>query len=152
MRDSSPSRKPRIRRFLALSVRDKLLVLRCVPIVAAVRLGLSLLSYKTIKRWIRFDREVRPAPTEELRRLAWGIRNAARLVPRASCLTQALAAQFLLARSGYRSQIRVGVVKDAEGRFCAHAWLISDDRVVVGGSRRDLQRYTPLTDLEAGTL
>jgi hypothetical protein len=73
--------------------------------------------------------------------------GAARIVPGATCLTQAFAAQLLLARAGYRSQMRIGVAKDEQGQFIAHAWLISNDRVVVGGSSEDLRRYVSLTDL-----
>lgn len=117
--------------------------------MAATRLGLGLFSYKTVRRWVPDDAGAGPASPDELRRLGWGVRNAARLVPRASCLTQALAAQLLLARSGHRSQIRIGVAKDPDGRLLAHAWLISDGRIVIGGSSRELGRYALLTELDA---
>lgn len=138
----------RLHKFLALSASDKLLLLRCVQVVTTVRLGLSLLSYNTLRRWMKREAPAATASPEDLRRVAWGVRNAARLVPRASCLTQALAAQVLLARSGFRSQIRIGVAKDGDGRFLAHAWLVSNGRVVLGGRSRDLTRYAPLTDLD----
>ncbi|MGH9544213.1 MAG: lasso peptide biosynthesis B2 protein [Terriglobales bacterium] len=40
-----------------------------------------------------------------------------------------------------QSRIRIGVSKDA-GQFEAHAWVESQDRVVIGDS--GLQRYTPM--------
>jgi Transglutaminase-like superfamily len=83
--------------------------------------------------------------------VAWGIRNAARVVPEATCFVQALAAQFLLARSGTPSQIRIGVAAGPGGEFVAHAWLLTDGRVVVGGSASELRRYTVLTDLHSAT-
>lgn len=140
----------RFRKFLGLSTADKLLMLRCVPVVAATKLGLVILSYRTLRRWIPSRTAANPASIDELRRTGWGVRNAARLVPGATCLTQALAAQFLLARAGHRSQIRIGVAKDVDGEFLAHAWLISDGRVVVGGASRDLRRYASLADLDYG--
>jgi hypothetical protein len=70
------------------------------------------------------------------------------MVPGASCLTQALAAQYLLARSGHRSQLRVGVAQDPSGRLLAHAWLVSDGRVVIGGSSRKLARYSLLPGVD----
>jgi hypothetical protein len=120
-------------------------------VVAAVRLGLSLLSYRVLKRWLKDRQPSRQLDPEEQRRIAWAVRNAARLVPRASCLTQAIATQYLFARSGQRSQIRIGVARDPEGRLLAHAWLVSDGRVVIGGSARDLRRYRSLTDLDVGS-
>jgi hypothetical protein len=148
---SSKSWADRFAKFLALSAPDKLFLLRCVPIVAATKLGLSLLSYRAMKRWVPVGTGLAPASNDELRRVSWGVRNAARVVPGASCLTQALSAQFLLARLGRRSQIQVGVAQDAEGRVLAHAWLISNGRVVVGGSPREIQRYKFLADLDPET-
>jgi hypothetical protein len=131
---------------MTLSGSDKLFLVHCFSVVAAIRLGLTIFSYSTIKRWIPHQTGEATATPETLSRIGWAVRNVARLVPRASCLTQALAAQFLLARSGYRSQLRVGVATDPAGRLLAHAWLISNGRVVVGGSSRELARYSLLPD------
>jgi hypothetical protein len=83
-------------------------------------------------------------------RLVWSIRRASRLVPRATCLTQALALQVLLGRRGYASEIRVGVRRDEEGQFAAHAWLVGADRVLIGGDAHDLRDFVPLTTLSPG--
>ena len=148
---SSKSWTEPLAKFLALRSSDKLFLLYCVPVVAATRLGLSLLSYRTLKRWLPRDTGATSAGNDEVHRVSWGVRNAARVVPGASCLTQALSAQYLLARAGHRSQIQVGVAQDAKGQVLAHAWLISNGRVVVGGSSRDIQRYKFLADLDPGT-
>jgi hypothetical protein len=150
MRASSKSWTAQVRKFLALSRSDKAILFSCVSVVAAARLGLTLLSYRTVRRWVPTGAGKELASDDEVRRLAWGVRNAARMVPGASCLTQALAAQFLLARSGRRSQIQVGVAQDPEGRVLAHAWLISNGRVVIGGTPRELQRYRFLAELDPG--
>ena len=134
-------------RFLRLGWTDKLLLVRCVFMVASVRLGLSLFSYATLRRWLATAAALQTASDDVAQRIAWGVVNAARIVPGATCLTQAFAAQLMLARAGYRSQMRIGVAKDERDRFIAHAWLIINDRVVVGGSAEDLQRYVSLTDL-----
>jgi hypothetical protein len=141
----------RFRKLLRLSAADKFLLLRCLPVVAVTKLGLAVLSYRTLKQWIPDRAPAGRATIDQLRRTAWGVRNAARLVPGATCLTQALAAQFLLARAGHRSQIRIGVAKDLDGKFLAHAWLISDGRVLLGGTSRELRRYTALADLDFGS-
>ncbi|HWK65878.1 MAG TPA: lasso peptide biosynthesis B2 protein [Rhizobiaceae bacterium] len=137
-----------LRRFLALNGSEMLFLAGCVATVAAVRLGLTVLSYRRMRAWF----PVAPAqgvPTAgDLRRVAWGVRNAARLVPRASCLTQALAGQFILARQGNSSRVRIGVARDDQGRFLAHAWLVSEDRIVLGGAEQNVRGFTPLTDLD----
>jgi hypothetical protein len=130
---------------------DKLLLLRCLSVVAATRLGLVLFSYRTVRGWIPDHAQREPAASETVRRIGWAVRNAARLVPGASCLTQALAAQYLLARAGCRSQLQVGVAQDPSGRFLAHAWLISDGRVVIGGTSRELARYSLLHGMDVSS-
>jgi hypothetical protein len=141
---------PWIAKFFKLSLADKLLLLQCALALAGIRLGLSVFSYNTLRHWLATT--TCPTAAGELveKRVAWGIDTAARVIPGATCLTKAFAAQWLLARAGYRSQMRIGVAKDDRGQFIAHAWLISDGRIVVGGSSDDLQRYVSLTDLSLG--
>lgn len=55
-------------------------------------------------------------------RLEWAVLAASRFIPRATCLTQALALHRLLSRSGYRSKVQFGI-RQADGRFAAHAWV-----------------------------
>ena len=68
--------------------------------------------------------------------IAWSVTTAARYIPRATCLTQALAAQWLHTRAGCATRLRLGVTRGADGVFRAHAWLERDGRVVVGGEER----------------
>ena len=65
-------------------------------------------------------------------------------MPRATCLTQALALRSLLAADGRPSALRLGVARERRG-FEAHAWLESEGRILIGGG--DVQRYTPLPTL-----
>lgn len=145
----------RLHCFISLSREDRAALLRAFRSLLAWRLGLWLLPVHTL-RWIA------RTPVRGLRRsspgaglrncsagspssvecVAWAVKTAARYVPRASCLTQALAAQSLLGRSGHPSQLHIGVAKGPDREFGAHAWVQCHDRVVIGGS--DLNRYTPL--------
>lgn len=70
-------------------------------------------------------------------RISWAISAAARRVPRASCLTQALAGTLLLAVHGHAATLRVGVAKDPDGRLQAHAWVESEGRTILGDPRTD---------------
>ena len=65
--------------------------------------------------------------------VAWSVSAAARLVPQATCLTQALAGQRLLARRGRGSRVVIGV-RPQDAGLHAHAWLIRGDRVLLGGA------------------
>jgi hypothetical protein len=75
-------------------------------------------------------------------RVVEAVRRASRHVPRATCLTQAIASEIMLARHGHSSNLRIGVTKDAKGVFGAHAWLEVQGRVVIGDV--DLENYTVL--------
>lgn len=63
--------------------------------------------------------------------IAATVRLWKRVVPGATCLVQAIAAQELLAESGHSSQIFFGVTRGANG-LCAHAWVEVEGDVVVG--------------------
>lgn len=66
---------------------------------------------------------------------------------RMSCLVQALALQYLLARSGHACTIHIGVRETGPGRFAAHAWVTCGEVVVLGHRDTPLQIFTPLTEL-----
>ena len=79
------------------------------------------------------------APVE---RFVWAVRVASRYLPRTTCLTQALAAQALLASAGHESSIEIGVANDGQG-LEAHAWLTCRNQIVIGGP--EVTRYARLT-------
>lgn len=85
-----------------------------------------------------------PAGDGLARRTAWSIDAAARLVPKATCLVRAMAARRLLALKARSSTIRIGVRGGAAGDFEAHAWLVSGDVIVVGGSETELRGFSPI--------
>ena len=73
----------------------------------------------------------------------WALSRGARLVPVATCLTQALSMQVLLGRAGYPSRLFLGVKKNDKGGFEAHAWVECGDCIVIGGDAPE--DWTPLT-------
>jgi len=119
-------------------------LIEAFSIIAVVRLGLSTVGYNRVKHIVPVAEDL--AQPETLKSFALAVRRSAVLVPGASCLTQALAVQFMLARRGFTSSIKVGV-REEGGKILAHAWLISADRVVIGGSGTDLAAYTPIAHL-----
>jgi hypothetical protein len=83
-----------------------------------------------------------PAKAVSVDRLERAVRVASRVVPRATCLTQALALNHLLSRNGYTSIVRIGVAKE-DGRFAAHAWVECGGTPLLS-SVADVARYAPL--------
>jgi hypothetical protein len=105
-------------------------VISALGAVAAVRVGLTALSFARLKGVLH--RFAGPGgtsgrPTASVDDVAWSVGAAARLVPRASCLVQALALELLLLRSGQPAELRIGVARE-DGGLKAHAWIEADGR------------------------
>ena len=134
----------RLKRLTGLTTTERGLLLRAFFVVGVSRLSLWVLPFAITRRVVaRTAGETEGIAVE---RLVWAVKVASRYLPRATCLAQALAAQALLARAGHKSCIEIGVAKDAEHRFEAHAWVSCGDQVVIGGP--DVRRYVPLTAWE----
>jgi len=87
-------------------------------------------DFDTLRGWATNEGQGR-APVS---RLTWSIEAAAKRMKSATCLSKAIALQRLLARNGHHSELRIGVDK-SDGQFAAHAWLIYNGRVLIGGAQ-----------------
>ena len=142
----------RLAKLVRLSASDRWLLGRACVLVLLVRIGLWVLPFRRVQRLT--DRLMRGACSRSLtstERVAWAVRTTSRYIPKASCLTQAMAAQVMLARRGISNELRIGVAKTEEGKLEAHAWVESDGNVVIGGLP-DLARYTPLAASQGSEL
>ena len=131
----------RLLKWLRLPGAERAAVLQAWTLLWLARLGLWLVPFARLQRFALTrapaERRGLPAP-----RLAWAITAASRGVPRATCLTQALAGQMLFASHGHRSQVHLGVARGADRQFEAHAWLTCAGRVVLGAAEQG--RFKPL--------
>lgn len=78
------------------------------------------------------------APEQEagVRHVARALAAARRRLPwESTCLTQSLAAAWMLRRRGVQGQLLIGVERDTAGQFKAHAWVRAGDTIVCGGRR-----------------
>jgi len=132
--------------MLALMARHYRLLAKALIAVAIIRIALYLSTYRKISRAIKL-RQTSSASRTPAYLAVWAVQHASRVVPAASCLTRALALQYLLARDGQESIIRVGVAQTPARGFHAHAWVLQDENVLIGGNEEDLSRFTPIVDL-----
>src|ERR1700687_1654448 len=123
-----------IRQFTELPAIERKLLLRAFVLVAPVRLALWTIPFRFARRVVLSSTVVlSPAlPIIPVRRMSWAIQAAARRIPGASCLTQALALHRLLARAGHSADLRIGVAKDASSGFASHAWLEHEGEILIG--------------------
>jgi hypothetical protein len=143
--------KNMIRGFRRLALADIPVFASAIVVVLLVRLALWLMPSRVVLRFVSQMVETAPTaaqPTPAVRQLGWAVRAVSRRVPRAHCLTQALATQILLARRGSSSLLRIGVARDTDKVFAAHAWVEIEGGILVGGS--GASRFKILPELRSG--
>jgi hypothetical protein len=121
-----------LKRFLRLSKRERLLLLQVAISISLVRLSLALLSLRNVHR-LAVKITWRCDESLSAERIVRAVRTAARFIPGSTCLVQALAAQALLMRYGYRTLLTIGVAKNECNQFAAHAWVACGNEVLIGG-------------------
>jgi hypothetical protein len=122
-----------LRTLVSLPPSERGLLLRTLPLVVAIRVALWVVPLRQVRRLIQTcERLPFSVPAElPVTRLEWAVRAASRRVPMATCLTQSLSLQFLLARAGHSSEIHIGVKKDMETGFQSHAWIECEGRMLL---------------------
>ena len=133
-----------LRKFLALSWRDRLLLLEAWCYLGAARIALLTIPFRHIAR--RLGRQFPadhaiPSPSPalpEARRIGWAVELMSRHTPwESACLAQSMAGKFMLRRRGLTSWLFLGTRKEASGDLAAHAWLQSGDEILLGGAGRE---------------
>jgi hypothetical protein len=141
--------RERLHKFISLAPARRSVLVRAFVLVWIVRTGLWVAPFPLVRRstnrWARPRRRLASNPSqvaEQVDAVTEAVSCASRFVPRATCLTQALATRILLARRGIESVVRYGAARGAGGKFLAHAWVESAGRVVIGGVTSP-NRYAP---------
>jgi Transglutaminase-like superfamily len=128
-------------RFLRLNREERGLVVRAASTVVLVRVALTILPFRWLRALVRKERHRGKPGRHSPEELARAVARVSRRVPRATCLTQALALQSLLTRDGHVGTLRIGVAKD-HGRLRAHAWVENEHGILIGGE--EAARFLPL--------
>ena len=127
-----------MRTLTKISLSECGLLFVALPVVLSVRFALWLLPSPTIVRALRRYESAHGSEAAlrrvSLERIIWAVEAAAKRIPRATCLTQAIAASMLLRRFGYHAQLCLGVAHGEDGSLRAHAWLEREGRAVLGGA------------------
>jgi hypothetical protein len=129
-----------IRKFAGYSALERRLVVKAWFTLIVVRVLLWVVPYRWIEARVMAPPSA-PAVTVPPTDIARAVTRAAKLVPFATCLTQALAGGLLIRRAGSRAVIHFGVARGDAG-FKAHAWLESDGGILIGG--HEAAAYLPL--------
>jgi hypothetical protein len=133
----------KVRTALSLSRTDLRLLLEAACTLLKAWTMLRLRPFKSVVATLdRVLSNPRAVPAD-IAKVRWAVECVARNLPLAlTCLPQAFAASWMLARRGGKPQVHYGVAKTDSGGFEAHAWVEQDGKPVVG--HRVAGRFTLL--------
>jgi Transglutaminase-like superfamily len=130
-----------MRALARLEPAEVALLLHALLVVARIRIALLWRPWRLVLAHVA-PPDTKSSDRFGAERLEWAVRTAGRVVPGATCLTQALALSHLLSRSGHASIVQIGVTNEG-GQFAAHAWVECHGAPLLG-SAADLTRYSRL--------
>ena len=127
----------RLTKFLRKPSADRRMLVFAALLHVPVALAVRLLPYGMIRRVLRHAAALGPRPRDVDdvdARAVQAVRTVASLLPGATCLTEALVVQCLLARYRRETTLCFGVSRTRpSGRpFDAHAWLEGGGSCLIG--------------------
>lgn len=145
-------------KFLRLQSCDRTLLIKTYVLLGLVRLGLWLLPFKILQKWlVNFHHPPAYYQTPTLRKISrrtvgkvvWAVNTSSRFMPgHVKCLARALVTQVLICRRGYEPELKIGVAKAEDHSLEAHAWVELQGQVIMGFVK-DLSRFTPMPSFES---
>ena len=133
-------------KFFRLSAAEKRVLFQAAAWLVLWRVLLAAAPFARVQRLVSRACEAgapvrcpgAPAPS----RIGYLVAAAANLFPGTTCLPRALATQVLLGRHGHGAELHIGVNRDSQGSFQAHAWVETGGKVVIGGP--EVTAYKPI--------
>ena len=139
---------------MSSKIRSVRLLIAAAVLLVATRLALAIFPFRSV---LAIHKRLTDHALLSARRssstgedaVCRAVRRASRRIPGlAHCLTTALVAKLMLARTGSASDLRIGVAKDPQGCLTAHAWLEADGQPIFGVSESELEHYHLLPHLD----
>src|SRR4051794_14117669 len=123
--------------FLRKSPADRRILVLAAVLHVAVAVAIRMLPFGRVRKALRHAATLgpRPRPVADVdARVEAAVRTVASMLPGASCLTEALVAQCLLARYDRETTLCFGLARERRpgGPFDAHAWLERGGAGVIG--------------------
>jgi hypothetical protein len=142
-----------LRRFLKLSLGDRLFLMTTFALLGAIRLGLYFLPFRTLLRLLKLFPSQTPlsAARKSIKLIVWAVEVSSCYTPgQVKCLARALTTKTLLNWYGYSAELHLGIAKTTSG-IEAHAWVEYQGHIIIG-NLQDLGRFTPLPSLNEVSL
>lgn len=138
--------------WLRLTSRERWLLMRAITLIPSMHVAVRVVGFHRLHGRVTAIRAAPPAPQHRetlIRECTTSINRVKRApVFRGNCLSQSLALEWLLRRSGVAPTLRLGV-RLGEPKFAAHAWIECDGRVL--NDAPDVStRFVPLATTPLG--
>ena len=134
-------------RLARLSLREYAVLAGTVTLLIALRFSLWLLPWHRAVTAIGFLSRMIPSTRLSAERLERLVYRASAIVPCTTCLPRALALHLLLSASGHATTFQIGVARDLQRGFIAHAW-VERDGVPLFSSAGEVARYGRILTIE----
>ena len=123
-------------KFLKLPLAEKVLYAEAFPVVVLTGFIVRVVPFrflrKSLVKRLSTNTSTRPADLTEIQKIVRSVDFFSRFHPFASCLTRSLSALLLIKFNGEHAILKIGVAKDEDKSFKAHAWLESNGRIIIG--------------------
>ena len=129
-----------LKRFFQRPRRQKFLIIEAYLYLLLARAAVLLLPFKRVASLIgsKGESPVEAVTSDIPAQVQWSIVTASRYAFwNTLCLTQALAAKFMLNRRGIKSTLYLGTTRPSDEKFLAHAWLRCGEMIVTGEQGRE---------------
>lgn len=140
-------------RRLKIWARRGLLQLLCFSVVIFVRIALYFAKFTSIRRLLVKPGDGSRDNAARAHVVARSIVSAAHLVPKATCMTQALSGQAILSWFGVPTDLVIGAAAATNPSdhhdTDFHAWLIWDDTIILGGEELKHQKFATLSRMSS---
>lgn len=135
--------KRRLRKFIKLSWKMKLLLLGSFCLMGIVRLAILILPFRYLTTLM--GKKMAESPCEMSAKLlaraikvGWSVNKMSKFTPwESKCLVLAFTAQMILRIIRIPSTLYLGITKDDSNQLIAHAWLRCGRLTITGARERE---------------
>ena len=142
-----------LRNYFRLPFTKKRLIIEAAGLIIFTRFGLYLTSLQKLQVFFQRFTNVdniqylgnNPAKSE----IIWAVNTTGqKLFKDDTCLVMAIAGQAILNHHGIPAKLQLGCLLGEDKSIFAHAWVESEGKIIIGGTEREISKYTLLTDIK----
>lgn len=112
---------------------DHFLLIEAAILLILIRVGLQFIQFQTLRKLLAKIAQPKQNKQFSIYKIIWAITMISPYIYGVKCLARAMTAQVILSKQKYPNQLCIGVGRDKQDKFIAHAWVEIKGRTVIGG-------------------